>query len=141
MRQRIQVKNWQYCFGNGELNYFSVYRNISLIIGCLFRFYRAPQGCLQYFFENVNTITSFNYDGNVGRAGTEGGVLANQDYRICIKQNPGNLSESYQYYINFCTYSHSSIFCPYHIIYYIFRNVLCWIYWVSSGKWISCFWP
>ena len=75
-------------------NYLSLYRNISLITGCLFRFYRAPQGCLQYFFENVNTITSFNYDGNVGRSGTEGGVLANQDYRICIKQNSGNLSES-----------------------------------------------
>jgi len=57
--------------------------------------YRAPQGCLQYFFENVNTITSFNYDGNVGRAGTEGGVLANQDYRICIKQNPGMCSVEY----------------------------------------------
>jgi len=57
--------------------------------------YRAPQGCLQYFFENVNTITSFNYDGNIGRAGTEGGVLANQDYRICIKQNPGMCSIEY----------------------------------------------
>jgi len=57
--------------------------------------YRAPQGCLQYFFENVNTITSFNYDGNVGRSGTEGGVLANQDYRICIKQNPGMCSVEY----------------------------------------------
>jgi len=57
--------------------------------------YRAPQGCLQYFFENINTITSFNYDGNIGRAGTEGGVLANQDYRICIKQNPGMCSIEY----------------------------------------------
>merc|ERR1712122_341319 len=57
--------------------------------------YRAPQGCLQYFFENVNTITSYNYDGNIGRAGTEGGVLANQDYRICIKQNPGMCSIEY----------------------------------------------
>ena len=70
-------------------NYFRFLRNISLISGCLFHFYRAPQGCLQYFFENVNTITSYNFDGNIGRAGTEGGVLANQDYRICIKQNPG----------------------------------------------------
>jgi len=57
--------------------------------------YRAPQGCLQYFFENVNTISSFNYDGNIGRAGTEGGVLANQDYRICIRQNPGMCSIEY----------------------------------------------
>ena len=56
----------------------------------MFILYRAPQGCLQYFFENVNTITSYNYDGNDGRDGTEGGVLANQDYRICIRQNPGN---------------------------------------------------
>jgi len=57
--------------------------------------YRAPQGCLQYFFENVNTITSYNYDGNDGRDGTEGGVLANQDYRICIRQNPGMCSIEY----------------------------------------------
>jgi len=57
--------------------------------------YRAPQGCMQYFFENVNTITSYNYDGNIGRAGTEGGVLAHQDYRICIKQNPGMCSIEY----------------------------------------------
>jgi len=57
--------------------------------------YRAPQGCLQYFFENVNTITSYNFDGNIGRAGTEGGVLANQDYRICIKQNRGMCSIEY----------------------------------------------
>ena len=56
----------------------------------MFIFYRAPQGCLQYFFENVNTITSFNYDGNTGRAGNDGGVLRNLDYRICIRQNPGN---------------------------------------------------
>jgi len=57
--------------------------------------YRAPQGCLQYFFENVNTITSFNYDGNTGRAGNDGGVLRNLDYRICIRQNPGMCSIEY----------------------------------------------
>ena len=74
------------CLIRGLLN---DYMNITLKIGSLFYFYRAPQGCMQYFFENVNTITSYNYDGNIGRAGTEGGVLANQDYRICIRQNPG----------------------------------------------------
>merc|ERR1712088_595021 len=57
--------------------------------------YRAPQGCLQYFFENVNTITSLNWDGLATRSGTGGGVLANQDYRICIKQNPGMCSIEY----------------------------------------------
>jgi len=57
--------------------------------------YRAPQGCLQYFFENVNTITSLNWDGATARAGNDGGVLANQDYRICIKQNPGMCSIEY----------------------------------------------
>jgi len=57
--------------------------------------YRAPQGCMQYFFENVNTITSFNYDGNTGRAGNDGGVLRNLDYRICIRQNPGMCSIEY----------------------------------------------
>ena len=46
---------------------------------------------MQYFFENVNTITSLNWDGLATRSGTGGGVLANQDYRICIKQNPGKL--------------------------------------------------
>ena len=41
------------------------------------------------FFDNVNTITSFNWDGNSGRANTNGGILANQDYKICIKRNQG----------------------------------------------------
>ena len=51
--------------------------------------YRAPQGCAQMYFDNVNTIKSFNWDGNSGRSGTNGGILASQDYKICIKQNKG----------------------------------------------------
>merc|ERR1711936_949794 len=54
--------------------------------------FRAPQGCAQMFFDNVNTITSFNWDGNSGRTGTNGGILANQDYKICIKRNQGMCS-------------------------------------------------
>ena len=52
-------------------------------------FFRAPDGCFQYFFENVNTIMTFNYDGATARANNDGGVLANLDYRICIKKNAG----------------------------------------------------
>merc|ERR1711997_385165 len=37
-------------------------------------------------------ITSFNWDGNSGRTGTNGGILASQDYKICIKQNKGMCS-------------------------------------------------
>jgi len=54
--------------------------------------FRAPQGCAQMYFDNVNTITSFNWDGNSGRTGTNGGILASQDYKICIKQNKGMCS-------------------------------------------------
>jgi len=57
--------------------------------------YRAPDGCFQYFFENVNTIMTFNYDGAIARANTDGGVLANLDYRICIKKNAGMCSIEY----------------------------------------------
>lgn len=50
---------------------------------------RAPNGCLQYYLENVNTISSFNWDGSTTRSGTDGGTLANMDYRACIRQNKG----------------------------------------------------
>jgi len=50
---------------------------------------RAPNGCLQYYFENVNTISTFNWDGLATRTGTGGGTLANMDYRACIRQNKG----------------------------------------------------
>ena len=56
----------------------------------LYSFFRAPDGCFQYFFENVNTIQTFNWDGANARAGNDGGVLANLDYRICIRKNKGN---------------------------------------------------
>ena len=32
---------------------------------------------------------TFNYDGATARANNDGGVLANLDYRICIKKNAG----------------------------------------------------
>jgi len=50
---------------------------------------RAPNGCLQYYLENVNTISSFNWDGLSTRTGTAGGTLASVDYRACIRQNKG----------------------------------------------------
>jgi len=57
--------------------------------------YRAPDGCFQYFFENVNTIMTFNYDGATARANSDGGVLSGLDYRICIKKNAGMCSIEY----------------------------------------------
>jgi len=53
---------------------------------------RAPNGCLQYFLENTNTIQTFNWDGESARANMDGGLLANQDYRACIRQNAGMCS-------------------------------------------------
>lgn len=53
---------------------------------------RAPNGCLQYFLENTNTVQTFNWDGATGRAGNDGGILAAQDYRACIRQNAGMCS-------------------------------------------------
>ena len=50
-------------------------------------FTRAPQGCLQYFTGLKNTVTSFNFDGTLGT--TTGGELANQDYRVCFRQEAG----------------------------------------------------
>jgi len=50
---------------------------------------RAPNGCLQYYLENRNVISSFNWDGSAARSGSDGGLLANQDYRSCIRQNEG----------------------------------------------------
>lgn len=57
--------------------------------------YRAPDGCFQYFFENVNTIMTFNYDGATARANADGGVLSGLDYRICIRKNAGMCSIEY----------------------------------------------
>merc|ERR1711963_560577 len=53
---------------------------------------RAPNGCLQYFLENTNTIQTFNWDGATARACADGGLLAAQDYRACIRQNAGMCS-------------------------------------------------
>jgi len=53
---------------------------------------RAPNGCLQYFFENTNTVQTFNWDGETARANAAGGLLAAQDYRACIRQNAGMCS-------------------------------------------------
>ena len=60
--------------------------------------YRAPNGCLQYYFENVNTVSSFNWDGSTARSGTDGGLLANMDYKACIRQNKGI------HFSNICVY-------------------------------------
>jgi len=53
---------------------------------------RAPNGCLQYFLENTNTVQTFNWDGANARANADGGLLASQDYRACIRQNAGMCS-------------------------------------------------
>merc|ERR1711944_122558 len=53
---------------------------------------RAPNGCLQYFLENTNTVQTFNWDGGSARTNMDGGLLANQDYRACIRQNAGMCS-------------------------------------------------
>ena len=56
--------------------------NYSMII-----FYRAPNGCLQYFTGIRNTVTSFNFDGTSTRA--PGGNLQIQDYTICFRTEEG----------------------------------------------------
>ena len=56
--------------------------NYSIII-----FYRAPNGCLQYFTGIRNTVTSFNFDGTSTRA--PGGNLQIQDYTICFRTEEG----------------------------------------------------
>jgi len=53
---------------------------------------RAPNGCLQYFLENTNTVQTFNWDGSSTRAGSDGGLLGAQDYSACIRQNSGMCS-------------------------------------------------
>jgi len=54
---------------------------------------KAPQGCLQYFTGVSNTVTSFNFDGTAGTA--TGGELANQDYRVCFRQEAGMCGQQF----------------------------------------------
>jgi len=54
---------------------------------------KAPQGCLQYFTGVKNTVTSFNFDGTLGTA--TGGELANQDYRVCFRQEAGMCGQTF----------------------------------------------
>ena len=85
---------------NNRLSPLEFNISIQITSGCIglkyvyYSFFRAPDGCFQYFFENVNTIMTFNYDGAIARANTDGGVLANLDYRICIKKNAGKYRRS-----------------------------------------------
>ena len=48
----------------------------------------APAGCLQYYTGVTNVFTSFNWDGRGN--GVIGRQLANQNYRICFRQEEGN---------------------------------------------------
>merc|ERR1711976_475428 len=47
--------------------------------GC-FTGLKAPEGCLQYFTEPYDKISSFNFDGFSK-------IAPNQDYAICIRPN------------------------------------------------------
>ena len=49
--------------------------------------FRAPQGCLQYHTGVTNIFKSFNWDGTVST--TTGRQLANQNYKICFRQEQG----------------------------------------------------
>merc|ERR1712156_382840 len=46
----------------------------------------GPEGCLQYFIDNQDTVKTFNWDSGPGTVKTH---LSNQDYDICIRRNRG----------------------------------------------------
>ncbi|KAG0716800.1 hypothetical protein GWK47_008838 [Chionoecetes opilio] len=46
--------------------------------------YRAPVGCLQYYTEHSNIISSFNFDG--AATDTDTRQLADMDYGVCIRR-------------------------------------------------------
>lgn len=50
---------------------------------------RAPQGCLQYFTEPQGFLQTFNFAEN-------GRHLANQNYKVCFKQDTGMCSIAYE---------------------------------------------
>lgn len=54
---------------------------------------RAPNGCLQYFTGNFNTVMSYNFDGtNTCATGCQ---LANQDYQNCFRTEAGMCGINY----------------------------------------------
>jgi len=53
--------------------------------------WRAPAGCLQYYRGVTNVFTSFNWDGT----STTSRQLANQNYRICFRQEEGMCKINY----------------------------------------------
>ena len=54
-------------------------------------YFRAPNGCLQYFTGIRNTVTSFNFgDGSGGHV--TGGNLMVQDYNACFRTEQGKKS-------------------------------------------------
>jgi len=55
--------------------------------------WRAPAGCLQYYTGVTNVFTSFNWDGRGN--GVIGRQLANQNYRICFRQEEGMCKINY----------------------------------------------
>jgi hypothetical protein len=61
----------------------------------------APVGCLQYYLEPSGAIRSFNYameePAQVNSIGVTGSrQIANLDYNICIKTQPGKCSITYK---------------------------------------------
>jgi len=46
----------------------------------------GPEGCLQYFIDNQDTVKTFNWDSGPGTVKTH---LSNQNYDICIRRNRG----------------------------------------------------
>lgn len=54
---------------------------------------RAPNGCLQYFTGQRNTVTSYNFDGTA--ACVTGCQLANQDYNNCFRTEAGMCGINY----------------------------------------------
>ncbi|XP_055535733.1 uncharacterized protein LOC129724676 [Wyeomyia smithii] len=68
-------------------------------IACASQF-RAPEGCLQYYFDTSGTISSFNYGFGanpslnvVGAVGSR--QIVNQQYGICIRAGPDQCSITY----------------------------------------------
>ena len=57
-------------------------------------YFRAPNGCLQYFTGIRNTVTSFNFDGTSAHA--TGGNLMTQDYNVCFRTEQGKKSSDDQ---------------------------------------------
>lgn len=54
---------------------------------------RAPNGCLQYFLGETNTVKSYNWDGtNLCAPGCQ---LASQDYNVCFRTEAGMCGINY----------------------------------------------